>query len=234
VTTLEQQARVPLFNVSPIEMGVAGREEEVLERFRSSDDDLRRFRAAFPDEPEAVTIDTIARALAAYERTLIAAASRWDRWVWHGDRGAIDDAVLRGAELFFSERLGCAGCHGGFTFSGPVVFVGAEAVEPTYHNTGMAAESRHAGLVESTGRAEDRGRFRAPSLRNVARTPPYLHDGSVATLEALIDFYAAAGRGDGRDAPNKSDRVRGFTLIAGERADLVAFLEALDDRPPSD
>jgi cytochrome c peroxidase len=234
VTTLEQQTLVPLFNVAPIEMGVAGREDEVLSRFRSSAADVQGFRAAFPDEPEPVTIGNIARALAAYERTLIAATSRWDRWVWFGDREAVDDAVLRGAQLFFSERLACSECHGGFTFSGPVVFVGAPAIEPTYHNTGMAAESLHAGLAESTGRAADRGRFRAPSLRNVARTAPYLHDGSVPTLEALIYFYAAAGRGTGREATNKSDRVRGFHLTPGERSDLVAFLVSLDDQPPSD
>ena len=112
-----------------------------------------------------------------------------------------------------------------------------------FHNTGLydagggAYPEPSPGLVAATGREEDRGKFRAPSLRNVTVTAPYMHDGSVETLGDVIDHYARGGRliesgadaGDGRDNPFKSELLRGFTLEAGEREDLLAFLHALTD-----
>ncbi|HTR03102.1 MAG TPA: di-heme enzyme, partial [Thermoanaerobaculia bacterium] len=116
--------------------------------------------------------------------------------------------------------------------------------EIAFHNTGLynldgkgAYPSDNTGLEEHTGRPEDMGRFKAPSLRNVAVTAPYMHDGSIPTLDAVLDHYAAGGRtiaggphaGVGRTNPLKSSFVSGFTLTPEERADLLAFLRSLTD-----
>ena len=125
------------------------------------------------------------------------------------------------------------GCHAGFNLSGPTVHDGAAAPTPTFHNTGLydvdgrgAYPSTDRGLIDQTRRPADMGRFRAPTLRNIAVTAPYMHDGSVPTLEAAVSHYASGGR----QSRFKSPRLKGFTLSAPEIADLVAFLNALTDR----
>ena len=242
--TLEDQARVPMFNRHPVELGLADREEQVLERFRSDLDYVRMFRAAFDAEPVPVTMDSIVGALASFVRTLISGDSPYHRLVYRGEMDALSESARRGMRLFFSERLGCANCHAGFMLSGPVVFEGAAEIEPTFHNTGLydidgkgAYPPGNRGLYERTGRPEDMGRFRAPTLSNVAITAPYMHDGSIESLKELVDFYAAGGRlvesgpwaGDGRRNPYKSDLIRGFEIADGEEADLIHFLESLTD-----
>lgn len=242
--TLEDQARVPMFNRHPVELGLADREEQVLERFRSDPDYVRMFRGAFDAEPVPVTMDSIVGALASFVRTLISGDSPYHRLVYRGEMDALSESARRGMRLFFSERLGCANCHAGFMLSGPVVFEGAAEIEPTFHNTGLydidgkgAYPPGNRGLYERTGRPEDMGRFRAPTLSNVAITAPYMHDGSIESLKELVDFYAAGGRlvesgpwaGDGRRNPYKSDLIRGFEIADGEEADLIHFLESLTD-----
>ena len=118
------------------------------------------------------------------------------------------------------------------------------AGEVAYHNTGLynldgrgAYPRDNTGIAEITGQASDMGRFRAPSLRNIAVTAPYMHDGSIATLDAVLDHYAAGGRtiasgphaGVGRNNPLKSSFLPGFTLSSAERSDLIAFLYSLTD-----
>lgn len=229
--TLEQQILVPLFNEAPIEMGVGGRTAEVLARFSSSAQDVEGFRAAFPDDP-VVSLDNIVKAIAAFERTLVSGDSPLDRYLYRDDRAAMSASALRGMELFFSDRLRCATCHGGFNLSGPVTFAGARAVRLVFHNTGLsdqAAASKEPidrGLFDKTRRPEDMYRFRAPTLRNIAVTAPYMHDGSLPTLEAVIAHYAAGGK----PAANKSPLLRAFTLSPAESADLIAFLESLTDQ----
>ncbi len=242
--TLEDQARVPMFNRHPVELGLADREAQVLERFRSDPDYVRMFRAAFDAEPVPVTMDSVVGALASFVRTLISGDSPYHRLVYRGEMDALSESARRGMRLFFSERLGCANCHAGFMLSGPVVFEGAAEIEPTFHNTGLydidgkgAYPPGNRGLYERTGRPEDMGRFRAPTLSNVAITAPYMHDGSIESLKELVDFYAAGGRlvetgpwaGDGRRNPYKSDLIRGFEIADGEEADLIHFLESLTD-----
>lgn len=237
---LEEQALAPLLATTPVEMGTAGREAEVLARLRADPDYPGRFAAAFAGEGDPFTLGHVVRALAAFERTLVSGDSPVDRFLHRGE--PLPGPARRGLELFVSERLACSSCHGGFTFGAPVR--GPErSRQPEFHNTGLydLGDGRYPlgseGLAEHTGRREDRGHFRAPTLRNVAVTAPYLHDGSLATLAEVVDHYAAGGRrlatgpfaGDGRGNPWKSALVRGFTLTAGERADLVAFLDALTD-----
>lgn len=240
---LEDQALIPLLNREPVEMGLAGREAEVLARLAADPDYQRRFAAAFPGDPAPVTLDNVARALAGFERTLFSGGSPYDRFVFAGDGNALSPAAWRGLELFFSDRLGCGNCHGGFNLSGPTATAGAEPPAQQFHNTGLynlaggAYPPQNPGLVRFTGEPADRGRFRAPTLRNVTLTAPYMHDGSIATLDEVIDHYAAGGRtlaegpwaGDGAANPYKSDRVTGFALNPEERADLLAFLGSLTD-----
>ena len=245
ITTLEDQALVPMLNEHPVEMGIAGREEEVLDRFRSDPESRDRFRRAFPGDGNPIRLETVTRALAAFQRTLISGNSPYDRRVYQDRKGALSAAAERGMTLFFSRRLGCSGCHGGFNLSGPVRTYTQPAGESTFHNTGLYNLRGRGwypgidqGLHKKTGRARDLGRFRAPTLRNIEVTAPYMHDGSIATLEEVVDHYAAGGRtvpagpnaGAGSANPYKSELIRGFEISAEERRDLLEFLRSLTDR----
>ena len=151
----------------------------------------------------------------------------------------MSDDAQAGLLLFNSERLECYHCHTGFTFSDSVAHAGTTVVEKFFHNTGLydvdgagSYPSTDTGLVEVTERIGDMGRFRAPSLRNLRFTAPYLHDGSLATLDQVLDAYAAGGlsrQHTGTPSPLQSDLVRGFTLSPGERRQVLAFLDALND-----
>jgi cytochrome c peroxidase len=145
--------------------------------------------------------------------------------------------------LFMSERLECSHCHNGFNFSQFVTHESAAIDDRAFHNTGLyylddaQAQAFDFGLQRVTKSDADRYKFKAPTLRNVDRTAPYMHDGSIATLEEVIEFYSAGGRvvaegpfrGDGRRNPGKSPFMKGFELTAEEKADLLAFLRALTD-----
>jgi len=242
---LESQALNPMLNEHPVEMGVAGREEEVLDRQRKDPVAAGLFGRAFPDQKNPFSLDTVTRALAAFQRTLISTDSPYDRAVFHDDWSALSPSARRGMDLFFSERIGCFQCHGGFSFSGPVKFFGQGGHEPTFHNTGLynlGGQGRYPatdqGLIARTGRPEDMGRFRAPTLRNIEVTAPYMHDGSIATLEEVVDHYAVGGRtifegpnaGLGAGNPYKSELIKGFQITESERRDLVDFLRSLTDR----
>jgi cytochrome c peroxidase len=231
--TLEAQMAVPMFNEHPIELGLKGREQEVAARFAGQADDASRFHAAFPGEAAPVTLPNIVKAIAAFERTLVSGDSPLDRYLYRDDKSGMSPPALRGMKLYFSDRLRCAQCHGSFNLSGPVDFEGAKNVELLFHNTGLydvdgrgAYPAIDRGLIDLTKKAGDMGRFRAPTLRNVAVTAPYMHDGSVPTLEAAVAHYATGGK---RNA-FRSARVRGFRLSQADRADLIAFLESLTDQ----
>jgi cytochrome c peroxidase len=244
LVTLERQAPIPLFGEHPVELGVVGREAEVLARLEAEPLYRDGFARAFPEDPAPIHFDNVVRALAAFQRTLLSFDSPYDRFV-RGETGALGAAARRGMELFFSERLECFHCHGGLLFSDAVAHDGRALAERPFHNTGLYNVDQaggyprdNTGVFELTGDPRDMGRFRAPSLRNVEVTGPYMHDGSVPTLEAVIDIYARGGRriasgphaGDGAESPLKSPFVSGFELTPEERADLVAFLESLTDR----
>jgi cytochrome c peroxidase len=233
---LETQALVPMFGEHPVEMGLAGKEGELLARLEADGRYVDLFHAAFPDEARPIRIENVTRALAAFERTLISGDSPYDRLVYRGQSDALSEAAWRGMRLFFSDRLACSKCHAGFTFSGPVTFEGSgDGTEPVFHDTGLynidgrgGYPAEDTGLLAVTHRRRDMGRFRAPTLRNIALTAPYMHDGSLATLEAVIDHYAAGGRAGG-SSRYKSALLRGFTITPEERRDLIEFLRSLTD-----
>ncbi len=246
LTRLEDQARIPMFNEHPVELGLSGREEEALRRLRADPDYPGMFSAAYPENPDPVSLPNVTRAIASFERTLISGDSPYDRLVYRDEAGALSEAAKRGMRLFFSERLNCSRCHGGFTFSGPIAFEGARPIAATFHNNGLynlegvgRYPDDNQGLFAITGRMKDMGRFRAPTLRNIELTAPYMHDGSIATLAEVIEHYARGGRliadgpfaGDGRDSPRKSELIQGFDLDDRGKADLVEFLKSLTDRP---
>jgi cytochrome c peroxidase len=241
---LEQQALVPLLGAAPVELGFAGHDEAILARIAADTRYPAMFAAAFPEADGEISLATIIRALAAFERTIVSLRSPYDRYRYEGDVDAVSDAVIRGEALFFSERLECHHCHNGLNFADTVLHERNRAGEIAFHNTGLynldglgGYPANNIGIAEITGRPEDMGRFRAPSLRNVAVTAPYMHDGSIATLDGVLDHYAAGGRtiasgphaGVGRTNPFKSSFIPGFTLSPDERADLLAFLNALTD-----
>ena len=252
IPSLEEQLTTPIFGHDPVEMGME-RSEDLLARLR--DDWLMElaFHDAFgpgPEEGQTITMDRLAAAIASFERTLISGNSAFDRFMYQDQEDALSPEARRGMRLFFSRRLGCSDCHRGFNFSAPIVFEGSRDHEPEFHNTGLYNGSFsdrsfselhgreeapelgnypeiNPGLRRHTGKRSDTGRFKAPSLRNIAVTAPYMHDGSVPDLDAVIDHYAAGGRAG--DNPYKSEFVAGFQLSEAEREDLKAFFHALTD-----
>ena len=243
VRTLEDQALMPIFGEMPVELGMAGREQELLTRFADDPASRARFAAAHPDTAEPVTLGNLTGAIAAYQRSLISGDSAYDPYL-QGDTSALDAEAQRGKDLYFAEGLECFHCHGGFALSDAVKSDGSAFDELTFHNTGLynvdgqgAYPARDQGLYELTGNPADMGKFRAPTLRNIEVTAPYMHDGSIATLDEVLDHYAAGGRtlpegpdaGVGADNPHKSPFIQGFELTPDDRSALLAFLRSLTD-----
>ena len=233
VRSLEAQMRQPLFNEHPVEMGL--KEDGVLAVDALAPDSgyQAQFAAAFPDDLKPLSMEHIVKALASFERTLISGRSPFDRYVFDDDRTALSAPAKRGMALFYSARVGCAQCHSGINFMGPIVYEGHERQQALFANTGLydvdgrgAYPKSDQGLIEVTHRGADMGKFRVPTLRNVALTAPYMHDGSLATLEAVLDHYVRGGRRN----PHLDARIRPIALSPAERSDLLAFLASLTDR----
>jgi len=246
-TSLEQQIWGPLLARNEMGNPSIGR---VLEKIRAIPEYAGRFEQAF--DGRGLTMETIGMALASYERLLVSADSRFDRWHYGGDASALNAEEQAGFRLF-TGKAGCSSCH--LVRPEFALFTDHEM-----HNTGVgyrrsmskpAAESRvqiapgeyvtvarevieeaaepvpnDLGLYEITGRPEDRWKYRTPSLRNIALTAPYMHDGSIATLEEVVEFYDSGGVENALRDP----LVRPLGLTASERARLVAFLRSLTGR----
>ena len=230
-TALETQSMAPLFGRDPVEMMADSRREEILRRFEGDASYRRLFLAAFPETDGKIDFPAIRLALAAFQRTLISADAPYDRFVRDEDPNAMNAKARRGMDLFLSDRLGCAACHV------PPHFTDATSA-PTFHNTGLynldgagALPEGNQGLVTHSGNPADMGQFRTPSLRNIALTAPYMHDGTLETLDQVIDHYAAGGQAalTSTRSPLASPLVAGFDIDATERAELIAFLNALTD-----
>lgn len=243
---LEDQLPVPILGDNPIELGVVdGVRADVLARFDDDRAYRKLFGAAFPDSTSGVTVDKIVFALASFCRTLISGNSPYDRYV-AGDKGALTDSQRRGIGLIAGERMECFHCHSGTNLT--VSYHDARTTEGTarypFFNDGLydldgqgAYPPLDQGLYDVTFEPDDRGLFRPPSLRNVALTAPYMHDGSIADLRGVLEHYSAGGTvttegplaGDGRLSPLKSGLIRGFKLTEQETEDVLAFFEALTD-----
>jgi cytochrome c peroxidase len=232
MSQLEAQALMPMFGKHPVEMGLTEGAPEVLAYLRQDPDYLRRFEAAFGNRE--ISWQTITKAIAAFERNLTSFDSPYDRYRYGHDKTAISAAAKRGEDVFLSAKLQCFRCHSGFNFSDDTKHQRSRPNPPPFHNTGLynldnkgAYPEKNTGLYEITHQPDDMGRFKTPTLRNIALTAPYMHDGSVATLEDAIDHYRLGGRAG--QSPLKSPFVSGFRLSDREKTDLLAFLNSLTD-----
>jgi len=221
ITTLEQQALVPMFGEHPVELGL--RAGDGFLSMLGSDAKYRElFERAFPADRDPFTIGNVTKAIASFERSIVSARSPYDRYHYGGEDNAVSDSAKRGEILFFSRQLSCFRCHGGFNFSGNTASERHAAGELEFHNNGVSGAP---GLFEFTKDPKDAGKFKAPTLRNIAVTAPYMHDGSIATLDGVLSHYA----GGGHNNPNKDPLIAGFALSPQDRSDLIEFLKSLTD-----
>lgn len=243
-SSLEIQAAVPMFvdNLA-VELGINDENKQtVLARFANDTDYRRRFVEAFPGEQDPINFMNIIKAIAAFERGVISGNSRYD--LAHAGKASLSEEEARGMRLFFSEQAQCSECHSGFNFSDQTMHAGSTRVQTPFHNTGLynldgagAYPDDNPGLIGVMPQPDNMGRFRVPSLRNIAITAPYMHDGSIPTLEAVLDFYGAHGRnvtsgphrGDGRRNPLKDPRIDKIRLNDQDKMDIIAFLKTLTD-----
>lgn len=206
IQTLEEQVLQPILAKSEMDLTL----EAAVERLQQKRRYRKAFRKTFDEEPNT---DNLARALAAYVRTIQAGDSAYDRYLF-GDREALSEQQLAGLKIFRGKG-NCILCHSGPTLS-----------DEDFHNTGVAwreGEFQDLGCALVTEQETDRGKFKTPTLREVPRTAPYMHDGSLATLEDVVQFYSDGGRVN----PNRDAVLRRLDLTKQEQAELVAFLKAL-------
>jgi cytochrome c peroxidase len=208
--SLEEQALGPIHN--PIEMGETL--ENVVRKLNAIPEYRAQFQQVFGTD---ATSDAIAKAIAAFERTVVTGPSPFDRYL-QGETGALSAAALRGMDLF-NGKAHCTPCHGGPMFS-----------DQGFHNigVGMNTAKPDAGREAITHQPADRGAFKTPTLRNVALTAPYLHDGSETTLMAVIDYYDRGGISN----PDLDPLILPLHLTNGEKQDLVEFLQSLTGTVP--
>lgn len=202
--SLEAVARVPISAPGNMNLKIP----EAVKRLSEDESYREAFAAAFGDP--AVSAERLDAALATFERLIVAGKAPFDRWIG-GDEAAISEAAKRGFDLF-NSRAGCSGCHSGWTFT-----------DNSFHDIGTA-----------TGGDIGRGRlmpksvalryaFKTPTLREIGKRGPYMHDGSVPTLEAVIDLYDKGGI----ERPSRSRQIKPLNLTDAEKADLIAFLATL-------
>lgn len=206
--TLEEQALGPIQN--PIEMG--NTLKNAVATLKTIEGYKKYFAAAFGDEE--ITADRMAKAIASFERTVLSGNSAWDRHTQLKDLTALSESAKRGLELFEGKAL-CTRCHVGFTLS-----------DSLFHNlgVGMNKENPDLGRFKVTGQEADKGAFKTPALRDLERTAPYMHDGSVATLEEVIELYARGGEAN----PWLDAKMQPLDLTPEEKQDLLAFLRSLE------
>ena len=244
MTNLESQALIPMFGEHPVEMGMVGKERDLIDWMRQDARYQQMFRSAFTEDKKPVNVKNMTKALASFERSLVSFKSPYDRYRYMGEQDAISAAAKRGEKLFNSERTECFHCHGGINFSDSVKHENLAFTEVAFHNTGLynidgkgGYPVPNTGINEITQEPSDMGRFKVPTLRNIALTAPYMHDGSVATLRDAIAHYQAGGRtisggefaGIGSQNPYKSGFIKGFEITESEINDLIAFLQSLTD-----
>ncbi len=205
---LEAQHMGPLTNTDPVELGTS---LQRLQSVQAKPKIAAALNAAFPEQDGTLQLETVVAALASYLRTLVRAGTPFDEYVFGDNASALTAEAQRGLELFTSPRLNCAACHRGFLLSGPTRSARAE-FPPSFYQTGIDSQTRTLAV-------------RAPSLRFVQHTAPYMHNGSMDTLDAVLDFYETADRA--LLGPKASLRMRPFKLTTDERRALLAFLQSL-------
>jgi cytochrome c peroxidase len=206
--TLEEQAKGPLTSAAEMNMPA----EVAVSRIQSIPGYVTAFSYAFPGK--SISIDTIAAALASYERTVVSASAPFDKWV-AGDESAISQAAKRGFELF-NGKANCAVCHAGWRMT-----------DDGFHDIGIAGTDRGRAGV-SPGIVQMEHAFKTPTLRNVSQRAPYMHDGSLPTLASVIDHYDSGFV----TRPSLDTQMRRLGLTPEEKTDLLAFLDSLTSLDP--
>ena len=221
-TSLEDQAGGPIQN--PIEMNQP--HDVMVAKIGKLTDYQSAFDKVFGPGP--ITVHKVEKAIASFERTLLSGNSPFDRYQYGGDKTALSAAAVRGLEIFRDKTRGnCVACH-------TIEDKSALFSDGKFHNIGVGidpnGELKDLGRYDETHLDADRGAFRTPTLRDVAKTGPYMHDGSLKTLKDVVDFYV----GGGTSNPHLDKEIKELKLKGPERADLVAFLESLTgDLPPN-
>lgn len=222
--SLEEQAGGPIQN--PVEMNQP--HDVMVSKIRAVAEYRTAFATAFDVGP--ITVERVEKAIAAFERTLLSGNSPFDRYLYGGDKKALSAAAIRGLAIFRDKGKGnCATCH-------TIEDQYALFTDNKFHNLGVGVEAN--GKVADEGRyaethaESDHGAFRTPSLRNVAKTEPYMHDGSLKTLRQVVDFVNDGGGSQGNAGLDRE--IRSLHLTVREKTDLVAFLESLTGDVPPD
>jgi cytochrome c peroxidase len=237
VKTLMQQIHRPFYNMQPPEMGVYLREQQIIREMQNDSRYRALFAAVYGNHTNAINWQNIKTLLVAFVESIEALNAPYDQFI-KGDTAALGMDEKMGMQLFYSARLGCSSCHGGLNFATPQQHVGY------YHNIGLynidgngAYPAYDPGLFQNTHNPADMGKFRVPTLRQLAFTAPYFHDGSAATLtEALNVFWnggrtnaAATGLGDGVTNPYKHPLIKPISLTSAEKMQVHKFLLSLAD-----
>jgi len=208
VPTLEMQVLVPIQEHNEFDFNIL----LIAERMNQDVSYVEMALEAYDRIPDAFVIT---RAIATFERSLISGYSPYDKYENYNDQSALNENEIRGMNLFFSDRLQCSQCHSGFNFT-----------NYSFENNGLYDEYSDSGRFRLTGKEEDFAKFKTPSLRNIALTAPYMHDGSMSTLDEVIDHYNTGGA----ENPQKSSLIKPLHLSESEKADLKAFLNSLTDK----
>ena len=238
----EQQINNPMFHNNPVELGWEGNENIIIERLKKDSLYRKQMKYLFPQATDPFTVKNIQACISSFVKTILSFNSPYDRYIYNKDTTALSASQLRGMKLFFSDNLHCSVCHGGINFSVPAADNNGN--QAYYQNTGLyninsmgAYPANDCGLFEFTKQPADMGKYLVPTLRNLAFTAPYLHDGTAAGLEDIINIYQNGGRnivvplnkGDGRKNPYKNPLINGFVVSAQEKKDLIGFLLSLSD-----
>ncbi|MGJ4789868.1 cytochrome-c peroxidase [Leptospira koniambonensis] len=240
---LESQSKDPLLN--PVEHGLSSH-DDLIKIVKSDHDYTSKFKVVFGIDPDSIKIDHVALAIASFERTIISGNSPFDRYRFGKEEKALSESAIRGLNLYMGKAR-CQDCHTiGETYA---IFiddkfhnlgVGFKRIQPKLEeilqkkaeskNTPTSdeeiltnLESSELGRFAVTGISEDLGAFKTPGLRNIALTSPYMHDGSLTSLEQVIDLYDRGGETN----PFLSSGIRPLGLSGQEKADLVSFLKSL-------
>lgn len=247
-TRLNLQANVPLFGETPVELGLAGLENTLLARLAADSKYVDLFNAAFAKDPPTISVPHLRDALECFQRTMISGRSAYDKYINGIDSNAMSAAAKAGMAFFNDEVGDCFHCHAGFTFSSASdsyskVNPSIEFLNNGIYNVGNANvfPTDNTGIYAITGNPEDNGKFKAPTLRNIELTAPYMHDGSIATLDEVIEHYRRGGRnvtgrgaaydGDGQLNTRKNGLIqdKSASFTAQNKSDLIEFLRSLTD-----
>ena len=207
VPTLEMQILVPIQEHNEFDFNIV----LLAERLKADSSYIQMSLEAYDREPDAFVIT---RSLSCFERSLISGYSPYDHYENYGDLDALSHSEINGMDLFFSDKTNCYQCHGGFNFT-----------NYAFENNGLYEQYNDVGRFRFTGNEEDLARFKVPSLRNIELTAPYMHDGSIESLEEVIEHYNSGGE----NHPHKNSLIHPLNLNEKEKDELIAFLQSLTD-----